>query len=190
MDSLFEQHLGTNYVPSFEEERQIRDCLEITSKGVHDIDVKISQLQRQQELLHVKRQKIFDLAEQYRALISPARRLGRDILQEIFVACLPTDRNPYMSASEAPMLLTQICSSWRRIAHSTPRLWAAIHIVLPSVNIREIRSDSFTADRKALVRHKINQRKSGTKQWLRRSGACPLSISIYQSTHQYRNPFH
>ncbi|KAF8975690.1 hypothetical protein BDQ17DRAFT_243512 [Cyathus striatus] len=40
-----------------------------------------------------------------------------------------------MSAMEAPMLLTRICSSWRRIALSTPRIWSAIHIVLPNIII-------------------------------------------------------
>ncbi|KAF8988462.1 hypothetical protein BDQ17DRAFT_1208301, partial [Cyathus striatus] len=115
MDSLFKQHFGTNYIPSFEEARQIKDCLDsILSKGVHNINIETSQLQQQ---------KMFDVAEQYRALISPAWRLGRDILQGIFIACLPTDRNPYMCVSEAPMVLTQICSSWRMIAHLTLRLW-------------------------------------------------------------------
>ncbi|KAF8988461.1 hypothetical protein BDQ17DRAFT_1257655, partial [Cyathus striatus] len=61
-----------------------------------------------------------DLAEQYCSLISPVWRLSHNILEEIFLACLPTDCNPCMSATEAPMLLTQVCSSWRSIAHLTP----------------------------------------------------------------------
>jgi hypothetical protein len=33
----------------------------------------------------------------HKALISPARRLPLDIIEEIFVACLPTHRNCVMS---------------------------------------------------------------------------------------------
>ncbi|KAF8988460.1 hypothetical protein BDQ17DRAFT_1257659, partial [Cyathus striatus] len=65
------------------------------------------------------------------ALLSPVHRLSQDILEEIFPACFPTDHNPCISATEAPMLLTQICSSWKTIAHSTPKLWAAIQLFFP-----------------------------------------------------------
>ncbi|KAF8989747.1 hypothetical protein BDQ17DRAFT_1256566, partial [Cyathus striatus] len=177
MDSPFQQRLGTSYIPSVNEARQIQNLLEISSKEVHDIDMEISQLQKRLDLLQIKRLKIFDLAEQYHALLSPARRLSQDILAEIFLACLPTDRNPCMSAKEAPMLLTQICSSWRSIAHSTPRLWAAIHIVLPSI-YNNIPPDSYIPERKFILQRKLNQREAATKEWLERSGACPLFISI------------
>ncbi|KAF8978680.1 hypothetical protein BDQ17DRAFT_1265411, partial [Cyathus striatus] len=129
--SFWQQHLGTNYVPSVGEARQIQEFIDISSKEIHIIDAEINQLQQQLELLQAKRLKISDLAEQHRALISPVRRLSRDILEVIFLACLPTDRNPCMSATEVPMLLTQISSSWRNITHSTPRLWAAIHVAFP-----------------------------------------------------------
>ncbi|KAF8154557.1 hypothetical protein B0H34DRAFT_528672 [Crassisporium funariophilum] len=36
-----------------------------------------------------------------------------------------------MSNQVSPMLLTHICSGWRHIAHSTPRLWCTIHIAIP-----------------------------------------------------------
>ncbi|KAF9014312.1 hypothetical protein BDQ17DRAFT_1342489 [Cyathus striatus] len=184
MDSPFQQHLGTNYVPSVDEAKQIQDFLEISSKEVHAIDVEINQLHQQLELLQAKRLKLSDLAEQHRALLSPVRRLSRDILEAIFLACFPTDRNPCMSATEAPMLLTQVSSSWRNIAHSTPRLWAAIHIVLPSVNTYlhfASLAASYLSEREALLRLKLTQREAGTKEWLERAGTRPLSISIYQS---------
>ncbi|KAF9009944.1 hypothetical protein BDQ17DRAFT_1225776, partial [Cyathus striatus] len=123
MDSPFQQRLGTNYIPSVDETRQIREFLAASDKDVRRIDNEIDQLRKQLDLLQEKRSKILDIAEQHRALISHTRKLSRDVLEGIFLACLPTDRNPCMSAAEAPMLLTRICSSWRAIAHSTPRLW-------------------------------------------------------------------
>ncbi|KAF8997107.1 hypothetical protein BDQ17DRAFT_1219547, partial [Cyathus striatus] len=131
MESSFQLHLRTNYVPSIDEIRTIMIIMEESAKEARDLDTEIDQLQQQLHILQDKRSKLHDLAEQHRALISPARRLGTDILEEIFIACLPTERNSCMSSTEAPVLLTRICSSWRKIAHSTPRLWAAIHIVVP-----------------------------------------------------------
>ncbi|KAF8979415.1 hypothetical protein BDQ17DRAFT_1214479, partial [Cyathus striatus] len=131
MSRLFQQHLSTNYIPSVNETRKIQDFLDILSKEVHIIDAEINQLQQQLKLLQAKRLKLSNLAEQHQALLTPAQRLSHDILETIFLACLPTDRNPCMSITEAPMLLTRISSSWRNIAHSTLWLWAAIHITFP-----------------------------------------------------------
>lgn len=39
---------------------------------------------------------------------------------------------PVMSITEAPPLLGRICSSWRKVYLSTPPLWCAIHLVVPS----------------------------------------------------------
>ncbi|KAF9001769.1 hypothetical protein BDQ17DRAFT_1358239 [Cyathus striatus] len=161
----------------------------ISSKEVHAIDVEINQLQQQLELLQAKRRELSDLAEQHRALLSPVRRLSRDVLEAIFLACLPTDRNPCMSATEAPILLTRISSSWRNIAHSTPRLWAAIHISFPSVDNHSYpyTARSYLTVREAQLHLKLKLLEAGIKEWLERTGACPLSISIYQS-HNWGQP--
>jgi hypothetical protein len=115
----------------------------------------------------------------HKALISPARRLPLDIVQEIFVACLPTHRNCVMSASEAPVLLGRICSSWRALSLTTPRLWANLHIVEPP------RGRYGSSD--TLVDEKVMQRLDTMKMWLGRSGQCPLSISL-QSGPDYESP--
>ncbi|KAJ7168681.1 hypothetical protein C8R46DRAFT_238722 [Mycena filopes] len=82
---------------------------------------------------------------------------------EIFVACLPIDRNAVIDGAESPLLLCQICQAWRTLALSTPRLWASLHVVAPH-DIPKL--------------HEINE---ATAWWLSKSGALPLSISIAQS---------
>lgn len=68
--------------------------------------------------------------EKYYPFTRKGRYLPDDILREIFVWCLPTGRNPTMSAKEAPMVLTRVSSQWRSVGLSTPRLWSALHIRL------------------------------------------------------------
>ena len=63
-------------------------------------------------------------------ILSPARRLPSDVLDEIFFHCLPTHHNPIMKYSESPLLLIRTCSSWRATALSS-QIWSKIHISLP-----------------------------------------------------------
>ncbi|KAF8991097.1 hypothetical protein BDQ17DRAFT_313287 [Cyathus striatus] len=181
MDSPFQQYLGTNYMSTVDEAKHIQDLLEISGQNLLCIDTEIDQVQRQLDLLQEKRSGIHDFAEQHRALLSPARKLTQDIVEEIFIACLPEDRNSYMNSMEDPMLLTQICSSWRRIALSTPRIWSAIHIVLPNIIIGKYSVPNNLLKEEELVLQTLDRQQAAVKERLDRSGACPLSISICQT---------
>ncbi|KAF8169370.1 hypothetical protein BJ912DRAFT_862166, partial [Pholiota molesta] len=61
-----------------------------------------------------------------------------EILQEIFIHCLPRDpllqRQP--SSTTAPILLCHICSSWRRLAQASASLWAHFSYAFPVVAIQ------------------------------------------------------
>jgi len=102
------------------------------------------------------------------------------MLREIFHHCLPDDRNPILSANEAPILLTRICSIWRAIALTSPLIWARIHIALPgnpSLSFGVLSSASIT--KRHLDFSKVMElRCQMVKDWLTRSGTCPLSISL------------
>ncbi|KAJ6594712.1 hypothetical protein B0H19DRAFT_1009754, partial [Mycena capillaripes] len=128
--------------------------------------------------LAAERDGLSAFVEAHKALISPVRRLPLDIIQEIFVACIPIHRNCVMSASEPPILLGRICSSWRAISLSTPRLWARLHIAEPPLTFGPA---AELHDKKAAQRLEI------TEMWLGRSGQCPLSISL-QVCHDYDSP--
>ncbi|KAJ6594656.1 hypothetical protein B0H19DRAFT_1096334 [Mycena capillaripes] len=79
-----------------------------------------------------------------------------------------------MSVSEAPVLLGRICSSWRAISLSTPRIWTRLHIVEPPLAYGPV-AESY--DKKAAQRLEV------TKTWLGRAGQCPLSISLESSAY-------
>ncbi|KAJ6508526.1 hypothetical protein C8R45DRAFT_1208185 [Mycena sanguinolenta] len=152
MDSPFSSHFNTNYVPSSEEIEIIQKYLVSHAKELARIEARIFELSAQ-------RDKIQAYIDSHKALISHPRRLPPDILRVIFVSCLPTNRNAVMSAQVAPLLLCRVCSAWRTIALSTPRLWASIHAPFDYV----LRKES---------------RKPAVVQWLQRSGACPISLSV------------
>ncbi|KAF7376843.1 hypothetical protein MSAN_00101800 [Mycena sanguinolenta] len=170
MASPFVSRLGTNYCPTDEEILEINALLVEPILRLKGLDDEITKLQMAIDKLAEERSRVAAYVEGHRALISPFRRLPLDIIQELFVACLPTHRNCVMSASEAPVLLGRVCSSWRAISLSTPRLWSSLHVVEPLQNLVDPTSASFEG--------KVARRLKITQIWLGRSGQCPLSISL------------
>ncbi|KAF7352520.1 hypothetical protein MVEN_01217000 [Mycena venus] len=152
MESPFSHRFNTNYVPSDEEIACIRNDLVLHTRELERIDERIHELPSQRDQLQA-------YVDHHRALISHPRRLPPDIVREIFVGCLPTNRNAVMSAQEAPLLLCRISSAWRTIALSTPRLWASLHI-----SFRHILSNE--------------PRMQAVAKWLALSAACPISLSV------------
>ncbi|KAJ7512827.1 hypothetical protein B0H11DRAFT_1843221 [Mycena galericulata] len=177
MASPFASKLGTNYCPNDDELFEIQTLLVETTLRLKRLDDEITGMQNTINKLIGERESLGAYVQAHAALISPTRRLPLDIIQEIFVACLPTHRNCVMSAREAPVLLGRICSSWRAISLSTPRLWQSLHIVdrgLPSGNDNDVASTRIMT----LEDLKAAQIVEVTQTWLGRSGQCPLSISL------------
>ncbi|KAJ7055808.1 hypothetical protein C8F01DRAFT_1234306 [Mycena amicta] len=169
MTSPFSSKLNTNYCPSEAECADIKAFLMDPTIRLRRLNAVIRQLTEERDKLAA------DVAA-HEALISPMRRMSNVILQEIFVACLLSDRNPAMSASEAPVLLGRICGAWRDLALATPNLWAKIHIVEPSLSLDQRHANA------GLLEAKVEQRLQALQSWLARSGECPLSISFLGTT--------
>ena len=88
--------------------------------------------------------------------LSPLERIPIELVQKIFLHCLPGDEYTRPDHRSAPLLLTQVCSSWRHVALTTPRLWNSLWI--------------------QLSRNNVDRRLNTMETWLRRSAACPLYL--------------
>jgi len=187
--------LRNNDIPSESTIREITESLKSPLNELQEIDTAIQRLCELLEGLKIKRQNIQKRIDDYNFILSPVRRLPPDVLHEIFFHCLPTHRNPIMESSESPVLLTRICSSWRVIALSSPRIWSKIHIPLPG-DPSFSSGYGITTDETSLSRRR--QRFNGLLQlrcdvvrgWFSRSGTCPLSISIHHPSSYFdsQNP--
>lgn len=167
-DSPFAHLFGTNDVPSDEEATRISQLISKPIEELRGLDEEIARLMSRLDELRLERDKVEAYVDPHRVLLTPVRRLPPDILGEIFVHCLPTDRNPTRSLAEAPLLLGMICRSWRDISLSTPRVWTGIHVYIPHVLISQHQSLSDL----------VELRTQGVQRWLGRSGTLPLSISL------------
>ncbi|KAF7356312.1 hypothetical protein MVEN_00963500 [Mycena venus] len=146
-------HLGTNYVPTARERRTLEDYCQRSMEKI----ARVSKIIQGSSILRAALQERVD---PYLALLSPVRAMPPEILQEIFVACLPTRYCAIMHPSDSPLLLGRVCSAWRTIALSTPELWSSVHVVV-------LPSPESAAPCELL------------RTWLQRSGNWPLSISVF-----------
>lgn len=169
-DSPFAHILGTNHVPSPVQAIEISDCISGPAGELSQLNDEIARLSSLLADVLVKRDKVKEYVDAHRALLAPARRLPDDIIGEIFIQCLPTDRNPTRSLAEAPLLLGLICRSWRNISSSTPRLWNAIHVFVPI--------QVSPSPLPQTISELVEVRRQGVQRWLKRSGVLPLSISV------------
>ncbi|KAJ7434902.1 hypothetical protein B0H11DRAFT_2115982 [Mycena galericulata] len=159
MESPFKDILHTNAVPSDAERQTIRDFLVGPREEIAVLTDEIVVTQALLDELISKRAILDEFVAAHLALASPVRRVPTDIMQEIFVASLPSGQNSTITEQDAPLLLCHICRAWRGLALSMPRLWASLHIVAPP-NVRMISMNDTV------------------NSWLSRSGTLPLAISV------------
>ncbi|CAA7266265.1 unnamed protein product [Cyclocybe aegerita] len=88
------------------------------------------------------------------------KRLTREMLARIFILINESvDTMPKMTMP-TPFLLAQVCTAWRKLVQSTPRLWSTISI-------------SFSTELQEGQRRML-------KEWLTRSANYPLDVRIYR----------
>ena len=172
MDSPFTSRLNSNYVPTDSESLEIQNFLKLPTSRLEELSIQLHKLDDQSTQLRNEHSSLLLFISKHRALISLIRKLPIEILQKIFVACLPTAHNAVMSRWEPPILLTQVCSSWRNVAHATPQLWNTIHIAVPC-NKSGRYSTEYPNPEEYIVR-----RRDAVIEWLSRSATYPLDISL------------
>lgn len=91
-----------------------------------------------------------------RPTLSHFERMPVELVQKIFLHCLPGDEYTRPDHRSGPLLVSQICSSWRHVALATPRLWCSLWI--------------------QLSRNNVDRRLNTMATWLSRSAACPLTL--------------
>ncbi|KAJ7926307.1 hypothetical protein B0H13DRAFT_2653879 [Mycena leptocephala] len=152
-DTPYNDYLHTNFVPSEDECRRIYDLVNPRKEELLETIDEIARLQVSLDRMVRKRDSLQGFVDSHLALVSGARRLPHDILGEIFTTSLPENDYAPMDSAESPLLISHICSGWRRLALSMPLLWASLRIEYSSSAMKE-----------------------GVKSWLARSGTLPLSI--------------
>src|ERR1700689_2602953 len=150
-----------NYTVPDAEEQKIRETIAQQDEHLSPLDEEeIDRVQTVLKQLRHQRDEIYELQQLHKRSISSLRQTPPEIWGEIFMQCLPAHEFIDMDVLRAPLLLTWVCSNWRSIALSMPRLWMSISVGGMDRSIRSSQSPLI-------------------KTWLQRSGNQRLSIQIY-----------
>ncbi|KAH6910998.1 hypothetical protein BKA70DRAFT_1398664 [Coprinopsis sp. MPI-PUGE-AT-0042] len=179
--SPFRERLGTNYVPSEDETIAIQKLIEAVEPQIVSLDAEI-------EALKQRRAIYASFVADHRALVSPIRHMPPDILRNIFHHSVPHSApERAVQASEAPLLLVQICRHWRDLVIKTLTLWSTIFLKIPeppqihsysnalpygAVDAEEQGGIDFEAEGASEMESLIG----ATTTWLSRAEGCPLTI--------------
>jgi F-box-like len=128
MASPFLAVLRSNYAASVIEAPQIEQIVSKHDKDIAEINEEIAQTLVTLNRLRYHRAGLVAFRQAHKALVSPIRRTPPELLAKIFELCLPGDEFVGVDAMDAPLLLVQICSHWRKITLSTRSLWNSISV--------------------------------------------------------------
>ncbi|KAK7040089.1 hypothetical protein VNI00_009894 [Paramarasmius palmivorus] len=164
--SPFLSKLGTDFLPSPAEKLVIRQLISARQEKIRTIQDEIARLQAEQDELQ-------SVIDDHLTLISPIRQVHTDVLREIFSQCLPQHQLPAPRALEAPLLFTEVCRLWRKVAIDTPELWTRVHFCLPHP-----KNPPITGKFRAFM----HIWSAGVRTWLQRTGVMPLALAISGSS--------
>ena len=123
------------------------DCIKDLQESIADLQEKAKRLDDQRNKIQQLHDRVESSSSRSLSVIPP------EILGEIFIACLP--QHPRPINTEVPLLLCQICSTWRQIALNTPQLWAFVTVT----RTKDVRHIPQVADK-----------------WFKLAGMLPLSL--------------
>jgi hypothetical protein len=143
--------LNSNTVFSAAQTPRFSKTITDIEAGLSRLDDEMSQLRMAMDHLATERQKLEMSLDEYRSLVAPIRRIPPEMLCEMFMHCLVDGPNSF-DVTKAPLHLTFVCSKWRRVAISSPRLWSYISLDKASMATELLQT------------------------WLLRSGSSPLTL--------------
>jgi len=159
--------LGGHYIASESQAQMICDTISVAQADISRLDGEITRLNAVLDGLTRKRDALQTYTHLHTALVAPIRRLPPEVLSEIFLCYNDENNVLYIRLNKVPLLVGGVCSRWRTIALSTPRLWNSFAL---TIRPKHLKSDAMLAE-----------------TWLARAGRCPLTIRL-ASQGTYRNP--
>ena len=170
------QHLLSKTVrhsPSPTEEILIRDAISQVESRINGIDVTTAKIQLLLSNLAEQRAKVQAYRDKHKVLVAPVWHIPPEILSYIFVLSLshrpPNEIN--RSSLKRSLLLARVNQYWRHVALSTPQLWTTIFLDPKSLRgAGDAPTDPSSSSSSSLCMPKV---------CLERSGACPLSITVF-----------
>ncbi|KAF7337971.1 F-box domain-containing protein [Mycena venus] len=141
-------------------EQNIRNLIQQSESNLQAIDAEIARLRSLLEVQYHLRELEHEKLASLRSEIAPIRQVPVELLAKIFLLSLETE-------SSSQLCISQVSQHWRRVAHSTPRLWCRLSLEPPY----ELPDDYLDL----------------TKAWIDRSSSLPLSLRVLPKGGEYNS---
>ena len=139
----------------------IHETLSHVKLEISQLDDDVAQVQALLAQLGRKRKELENFTLEHEAVLAPIRLLPSEILVEIFTLCMPRWGSSF-APRVVPLLVAQICASWRKVALSAQNLWSSITVYcgnLPNSLLVQV--------------------------WMSRAMSSPLNICLNAQSHCY-----
>lgn len=133
----------SSYTPSLDEASGLRDSIHDIKTTIESADDEIARLHAQLAALKVHRDSLHTSLRSRQAALSSIRRIPPEILSEIFLfagaGCRMRWPRPQdeLDVDDTPWVISRVCSFWRAVALSVPKLWSTLQLEFTS-NFSEI----------------------------------------------------
>ncbi|THU75963.1 hypothetical protein K435DRAFT_706010, partial [Dendrothele bispora CBS 962.96] len=112
----------------FRDQVHVKSLLHDAEKDLDNYDTEIARLETAISVLKHKRARLEGHIAKFRSLLSPIRRLPPEILGLIFLLrCEEIGNNftfPELYRHLPAVILSQVCTGWRKVASNTPSIWS------------------------------------------------------------------
>ncbi|RDB16442.1 hypothetical protein Hypma_002924 [Hypsizygus marmoreus] len=172
-ESRYEHLMLTNDEPQSLELQEIRTIVKRRQSSLAQIDTQLIELLRSVKSVLQLRRREKRVLSRFHCILSPIRRLPRELLVEIFLFSRywPSETDDFGRTAVGPgcefslLSITHVCSEWRRVALTTPALWATIYACHEGYDPTIPRSDPIADEY--------------LQTWLSRSGTRhPLDVTV------------
>lgn len=140
--------LDSRFCPDKTQREAIRGVISDIDRDVASAEAHIARVRNTLTKLESSQSSLLKCRQKFDSFLAPIRRLPSDVIAEIFVACIRASvdvEKPKRLSLEVPPTsrvpwhwqLAQVCSHWRSIALSLPRLWSCISVESNSIAITD-----------------------------------------------------
>ncbi|KAF9069488.1 hypothetical protein BDP27DRAFT_1222549, partial [Rhodocollybia butyracea] len=135
--------LRTESGPASVQPDEVATILQNVQQDLQDYESEIHRLKSRSIFLQAQMERLQQYASQVQSLCSPIRKVPDEILQCIFdYSC---DTNEFIALRSKPaMVLSAVCSRWRRNALAMPAIWSRMSLQWEITTTLDLGSDKET----------------------------------------------
>ncbi|KAI6023140.1 hypothetical protein BKA83DRAFT_686021 [Pisolithus microcarpus] len=172
ISSLF----GTNQVPSLVDQQYVYDILLGCKSELGGVTDELCRAHAEVERLEGRLGQIKGVISELEALLHPIRRVPTDIMAKVFEHCVYESQGyARLDIKHAPLSLSQVCRSWRKLVFALPCLWKMVRVDFSTSSPNWYRL--------------MHSKATAMRLWISRSRSVPVSLFLTSYNRVIPSPF-